>query len=135
MTNELELTNKLYCTFCKKESVDSTLTKIKTSYNILYNKIFILESESTDEYICTYNVDPFNTSGELLENTILAHRKKESNTLYTINALNILIKKLNNGILDTKYSVNWVDYQNCILLTQNNDIKRLNTKINKIISL
>jgi hypothetical protein len=33
----------------------------------------------------------------ILENTILLHRKKESNTLYTINALNDLICSLNEG--------------------------------------
>jgi hypothetical protein len=133
--NDLELTNKLFCTFCKEDSLDNTLETVKTSYNILYNKIFILHSKSSDEYIFTYNVDPFNTSGQLLENTILAHRKKDSNTLYTINALNSLIKKLNNGVLNTKYPVNWLDYKNCVLLTQNNELKQLETKIYKIISL
>lgn len=133
--NDLELTNKLFCTFCKKDSIDNTLETIKTSYNILYSKIFILESKSTDEFICTYNVDPFNTSGQLLENTILAHRKKDSNTLYTINALNSLIKKLNGGIINKNYPINWADYSNCVLLTQNNELKQLETKVFKIISL
>jgi hypothetical protein len=39
-------------------------------------------------------------------NTILVHRKKETNTLYTINALNELIKKLNGGVVDIAYKVN-----------------------------
>jgi hypothetical protein len=37
----------------------------------------------------------------ILPQTILLHRKKESNTLYTINALNDLIKELNEGKADT----------------------------------
>jgi hypothetical protein len=42
-----------------------------------------------------------------MANTILLHRKKETNSLYTINALNTLIKSLNNGFLDKNYMVDW----------------------------
>jgi hypothetical protein len=71
----------------------------------------------------------------VLPNTILLHRKKESNTLYTINALNALIKSLNNGVLDTNYRITWLDYKNSILLIQNNDLNIIQTKIFKIINL
>jgi len=63
------------------------------------------------------------------------HRKKESNTLYTINALNELIKKLNGGVVDTRYQVDWQHYKNTILLTQQNELRQLKTKIYKIIEL
>jgi hypothetical protein len=71
----------------------------------------------------------------LLDNTILLHRKKESNTLYTINALNDLIKSLNGGVLDNQFPIDWKEYQNCILLTHAGDLKKLDTKIYKIITL
>jgi len=139
MGNELLLhdtmSNKLFCTFSDKENLDITLNTIQNQYNILFNKIFILYIESTNEYVFTYNVDSGNMSNSLLENTILLHRKKESNTLYTINALNDLIKSLNSGFLDTSFIINWNDYRNCILLTHSGDLKRLNTKIHKIITL
>jgi hypothetical protein len=76
-----------------------------------------------------------NTSDVPLPNTILLHRKKESNTLYTINALNTLIKSLNNGKLDKNYIVNWNDYKNSILLTNGPDLRKLDTAIYKIIDL
>ena len=82
----------------------------------------------------TYNVDQGNVS-EIPTNTILVHRKKETNTLYTINALNELIKKLNGGVVDTKFPINWQHYRNCVLLTQHGDLKQLNTKIHDIIDL
>ena len=63
------------------------------------------------------------------------HRKKDTNTLYTINALNELIKSLNGGVVNTKFPINWKHYRNCILLTQHNELKQLNTKIHKIIEL
>ena len=61
--------------------------------------------------------------------------KKETNTLYTINALNELIKKLNGGVVDTSYRVNWLHYKNSILLTQNNELNQLNTKIHQILEV
>ena len=82
-----ELANKLFATFSKKEDIEKTIEVIANRYTILFNKIFILESKDSDELICTYNIDPGNLSTTtVLPNTILLHRKKESNTLYTINA-------------------------------------------------
>ena len=127
--------NKLFCTFSSKNELEVTLETIQNQYKILFNKIFVLYIESTDEYVCTYNVDSVNMSNSLLENTILLHRKKESNTLYTINALNDLIKSLNGGTLDTSYIIDWNEYKNCILLTHSGDLRKLDTKIYKIISL
>lgn len=127
--------NKLFCTFSSKEDLDVTLTTIQGQYKILFNKIFILYITSTEEYVFTYNVDSVNMTNALLSNTILLHRKKESNTLYTINALNDLIKSLNGGILDNKFPIDWKEYQNCILLTHAGDLKKLETKIYKIITL
>jgi hypothetical protein len=70
-----------------------------------------------------------------MSNTILLHRKKESNTLYTINALNTLIMSLNGGVLDKNFMINWQDYKNSILLTNGPDLRRLDTSIHKIIDL
>lgn len=126
-----DMSNKLFCTFSTEEALEKTLLDIQDKYKIIYNKIFVLYSKSQDEYICTYNVDYGNVS-TFLENTILVHRKKESNTLYTINALNTLIKELNDGVLDTSYRINWSDYRNCILLTKGPELKRINTKLFRI---
>ena len=132
--NLSDLNNKLFCTFVKSEEIDSKVKELSTTYNIMYNKMFVLYIKSNDEYVITYNVDQGNVS-EIPDNTILVHRKKESNTLYTINALNELIKKLNGGVVDSSYQVNWQHYKNCILLTQHNDLNQLNTKIHKIIEV
>ena len=129
-----DMSNKLFCTFTTEETLEPTLEVIKDKYSIMYNKIFVLYSKSQDEYICTYNVDFANISN-FIDNTILVHRKKESNTLYTINALNTLIKELNGGQLDTSYRINWSDYRNCVLLTKGSELKRINTKLFRIIEL
>jgi len=129
-----DLNNKLFCTFTDLESLEDLIDQVKSKYDIIYNKIFVLEIVGKDEFVITYNVDQTNLSS-IPENTILVHRKKESNTLYTINALNELIKKLNGGVVDTNYKVDWQHYRNCILLTQHNELNQLNTKIHRIIDL
>ena len=132
--NLSDLNNKLFCTFTNLEGLDTLIENIVSKYDIIYNKLFVLEIVGKDEYVVTYNVDQTNLN-VIPENTILVHRKKESNTLYTINALNELIKKLNGGVVDTRYRVDWQHYKNCVLLTQHNELNQLNTKIYKIIDL
>ncbi len=85
--------------------------------------------------MCTYNIDSGNVQDAPMANTILLHRKKETNSLYTINALNTLIKSLNGGILDKNYIVDWNQYKNCILLTDGPNLRKLDTSIHKIIDL
>ena len=132
--NISSMNNRLFCTFTQLDDLDTLIYEVSNSYDILYKKIFVLQVKSNEEYVITYNVDQGNISS-IPKNTILVHRKKETNTLYTINALNTLIKNLNNGIVDTKFPIDWQHYRNCILLTQHNELKQLNTKIYKIIDL
>jgi hypothetical protein len=131
----IDMGQKLFCTFTLHGDLDKTLDKITEQYTVLYNKIFILESPQSEELMCTYNIDTHNTNGAPMPHTILLHRKKESNTLYTINALNTLIKLLNAGILDTTYTVDWNNYRNSILLTNGFEIRKLETTIHTIINL
>jgi hypothetical protein len=53
-----------------------------------------------------------------MRDTISINRKKESNTLYSINALNALISHLNNGVLDKSFIIDWPNYKNTLLLSQ-----------------
>ena len=130
------MNNRLYCTFTTLEDVDSILNKIQTSYVILFNKIFILESLDGEKIMLTYNVDMNNSSADsMIDNTILVHRKKQTNTLYTINALNELIKSLNNGVLDKSFAIDWNNYKNCILLIQAEGFNKIDTKVKEIINL
>jgi len=132
--NAEDVNNKLFCTFVEEKGIDDFIFAISQEYTILYNKIFVLEIKNSGEYVCTYNVDRPSVNA-IPEDTILVHRKKETNTLYTINALNELIKELNGGIVDTKFRINWQHYRNTILLTQQGELKLLRTKRHKIVDL
>jgi dsDNA-specific endonuclease/ATPase MutS2 len=131
--NEFLDLNKLFATFTTPAALEETVATINRKYSILFNKVFILESPQSDELICTYNIDTGNMSASPMANTILLHRKKESNTLYTINALNTLIKSLNGGRMDKNFMVNWQDYKNSILLTNGPDLRKLDTAIHRIV--
>ena len=130
------MNNRLYCTFTTVDSYEEVANTIQTSYVILFNKIFVLESLDGEKIMLTYNVDMNNSSSEsMVDNTILVHRKKQTNTLYTINALNELIKSLNNGVLDKKFPIEWNNYRNCILLIQAEGFNKIDTKVKDIIKL
>jgi hypothetical protein len=132
--NTLDLNNKLFCTFTTLDELDNLVEDLQSKYTIMYNKMFVLHVKSNDEYVVTYNVDQGNIYS-IPDNTILVHRKKDSNTLYTINALNELIKRLNGGVVDPRFRIDWKHYKNTILLTQQNELKELKTKIHTIIEL
>lgn len=133
--NELSyMDNRLFCTFSTKETLEDTLKAIQERYTILYSKLFVLYCKTEDEFAITYNVDLGNISG-FLPGTILVHRKKGTKTLYTINALNMLIKELNNGVLNEKFQVNWEDYRNCILLTKGPELRKLQTQLYRVVEL
>ena len=128
---------QLLATFTTKSDIDETIEQIKGAYTIAFGKIYVLQNEdNVSELICTYNVDlaagaDFND----VKGTISLHRKKHTNTLYTINALNEVITDLNNGVVDSKFIVPWENFQNTLLVTNSDGLNRINTRIYKIIKI
>jgi len=110
------LKTQLVCTFAKKYELEKVINDINTNFSVLNNKIFIFKSfEIKDDCILSYNII-MDSYKKFLPNSIMVHQKRETNTIYTINALNELIMNLNNGILDKKYPIEWERYRNCALL-------------------
>jgi hypothetical protein len=113
----------LVCTFAKKYQIERTLDNIKENFNVLNNKVFLFRSfDVKDECILSYNII-MDTYKKFLPNSIMVHQKKETNTIYTINALNELIMNLNNGVLDKTYPIEWERYRNCALLKNKDGFK------------
>jgi|TARA_R110002020_G_scaffold21575_3_gene73261 hypothetical protein len=126
---------QLLCTFCSKRDLDDSIELIKLGTSIVFDKIYVFESlEQNDSLICTYNVEK---TEDFVQNskTMAIHRKKETNTLYTINALNEAIRKDNNGVLDKRFSLDWPQYQNSLLLTNDQGLNMVRTKLYKIINV
>ena len=128
---------QLLCTFTNQKNLEQTTHDITKNFNVIFEKIYVLQNENkTNELICTYNVDQDEEINyNDVKNTISLHRKKITNTLYTINALNELIMEINNGVLDTSYQIPWDIYKNMILISNKEGLSRIPTRILKIINL
>ena len=114
---------QLLCTFAHKTNLDIVIEYIKQNFIIPENRIFVFSNhDKKNELYCTFNADDNGFRGK---NTISIHRKKETNTLYTVNALNEVIKDLNNGILDKSMIIKWENFENSFLLTTDDGYKRV----------
>ena len=131
---EQMMRTQLLCTFTTKSELDNTIKNIINSYTIVFDKVYVLQNENNiNELICTYNVDTTESIDyNKVEGTISLHRKKYSNTLYTINALNECIKNLNNGVLDAKFMIPWENFKNMLLITNSEGLNKIDTRIYKI---
>jgi len=134
---------QLLCTFCKSDELIKTCQEISEKYQVVSDKIFILENtkEAVDIYsddeqqlILTYNVTNADLN-DVLDSTISVHRKKQTNTIYTINALNKLIMEKNNGILDKRFRVDWEELENMVLVTAYGKLKKIPTQVKQILRL
>ena len=125
---------QLLATFTTKKDLDDIVKIISSTYEIVFDKIYVLQNEDNiDELICTYNIDSNKTVDfNDVKGTISVHRKKHTNTLYTINALNECIKNLNNGVLDKDFTVPWENFRNMILVTNAEGLSKIPTRIYKI---
>ena len=128
---------QLLATFTTKTDLDTTIEKIKGAYTIAFSKIYVLQNENNiNELICTYNVDlEAGADYNDVKGTISLHRKKHSNTLYTINALNEVIANLNNGLIDSKFIVPWENFKNTLMVTNSDGLNKIPTRIYKIIKI
>ena len=125
---------QLLCTFTTKDELQTSLQEIRTNYKIVYNYIYVLQNKGNlNELFVTYNIDTQYQPSKPLDNTILVHRKKQSNTLYTINALNELVKEENNGVLDKSFSIDWEKFKNSIIVTNVEGTKKINTRVFDVI--
>lgn len=133
----MESDTQLLCTFTTVEGIDATIEAIKDSYKLVFNKVYVLENiEDANQLVLTYNVAKSAESTVTPPpSTISVHRKKQTNTIYTINAINKLIESKNGGVLDKSYKIDWNELQNMVLVTAYGKLKIVNTKLVKIIDL
>jgi len=125
---------QLLCTFAHRKDLDLIVDYISKSYTISEKRLFVFSNAEKDsELYVTYNVEP--DDYKKTPNTIMIHRKKETNTLYTVNALNAIIRKSNNGVLDKKFVINWQIYNNSLMLTDGDDVRHIHLDLYKRIDL
>lgn len=126
-----EYNTQLLCTFSKKDTYQEEMESLAKYYTICDNKIYVLQSGANgDDIFLTFNA--LKTGGEFYRNTMSVHRKKEYNIIYSINALNELIKEENNGVMSSSYKIAWDNYRNCFITARDGKVKITPTKLLKI---
>ena len=124
---------QLLCTFTNSKEYTNILEEIRNFYNV-NGKIFVLcNNNNPKELYVTYNVE-LDGNQSKFRNTISVHRKKDTNTLYTLNAMNKLIAEENGGVFDKTFQLDWNLYRNSIILTGDVSVKIVPVKIFDIIS-
>lgn len=126
---------QLLCTFSTVEEYKNLIAQIKQFYTV-NNKLFLFNGVKLPKNIyITYNIDVEDSSHfPKFQNTIGLHRKKQTNTLYTLNAMNKLIAEENNGVFNNKFQLNWELYSNCLILTSEISVRIIPIKLFNIIS-
>ena len=124
---------QLLCTFTNEGEFENIVDTILKTFELFSRKIFVLKLQPSNELVVSYNIIP--NSSSFLPSTIMVHRKKESNTMYTINALNRLIATENGGVLDKSFQVDWQKYRNSVILTDGDGYKVMKTSLFRIIDV
>ena len=120
---------QLLCTFSNSVQYTAVLKEIPQQYKLIDNKIFIFANENNlRELYLTFNVEK-NDLNNRFKGTISIHRKKQTNTLYTLNAMNKLIADENNGVYDKNFQLSWELYKNSIILTNDVGVKIVPLKL------
>ena len=108
---------QLLCTFSTSKDFAQIVEEVRNFYEVYINRVFAFaNAKNPKEIYLTYNVLNMKKDDPKFSNTILIHRKKQTNTLYTLNAMNRLIEE-ENGCADKSYVVNWQLYSNSLILT------------------
>ena len=132
--------NILLASFIKRDRLDESLDVLKKTNKVLNNKVFVLrDSANKNKLILTYNMliegekIDFN---ELIKGTISLHRKKETNTLYSLNGLNLIVEiETGQKQINENYVIDWEKYPNCILLAKDNSLIRIKTVLEAVKNL
>ena len=106
---------QLLCTFAHRKDLDLIIDYISKSYTISEKRMFVFSNaDKGSELYVTYNVEPDD---------------------YKVNALNAIIRKSNNGVLDKKFVINWQIYNNSLMLTDGDDVRHIHLELHKRIDL
>ena len=124
---------QLLCTFSVLDRYQSIIPEIKKNYFLPDKVLFVFENiNNNTEIVLTYNVR-LQEKQRKFPLTISIHRKKDTNSLFSINALNKIIMEENNGVLDKTFNIDWELYRNCLITTTDDGYKTINLNLKKIV--
>ncbi len=133
--------SKLLCSFVLRKKANLYLDYLNKEN--LTDKVFILENvKDSNIVLFTFNLLDKNRMLKNLKeygclNSIALQRNKNTNTVYTIDALNVLLENRRMITEENKKDIiiDWSKYTNSLLLVSDDKINKIDTKLLKIISL
>lgn len=134
MTNKRGVLLASFIRTSNEEDIQEEVEYIVHNIEITNNLIFLLQDDNDpDKKILTYNAitergKPFNP--RLF--TMRVHRKKQTNTLYTINALNAAVAAQHDGKTGKDLKLDWSQYENSIILTTGKELQVHPVSVSKI---
>ncbi len=121
MNNNQNSRGILLASFITSDSEEEILAEVENiaaTLPLSNNMIFLLQLlDEPEKKVITYNA--LIDKGQSLNSrlfTMRIHRKKTTNTLYTINALNAAVAAENDGQTGKHLKLNWDNYKNSIML-------------------
>jgi hypothetical protein len=126
-----EQNGQLLCTFSTLKGYQEEIAALTKVYTISGDRIYVLVNlERADDIFLTFNGNKIGE--EYYPRTISVHRKKDYNVLYSINALNELVRLDNSGSFSSQVNINWEKYRNSLITTKDGKLKITPTKLVKI---
>lgn len=130
----------LLASFITTESSDQIQQEVQfiaDNLNLTAPYIFLLGNvEDPTKKILTYNAQT--ERGQSFNPrlyTLRLHRKKQTNTLYTINALNLALAKEHEGASGSHLRLDWEAYRNTMLLTAGKKLQVYPIEVLKIFKI
>jgi hypothetical protein len=108
-----------FLTGADDDKITEEVNYIVNNMKLTNSYVFLLRNQSDPEKkIITYNATiSKGTSFHPHLYTMRVHRKKQTNTLYTINALNAAVAEQHGGKTGRDLKLDWGIYENSLLLT------------------
>ena len=121
----------------EEEEIDKAIEKILDTVSLTNKFIFVLSQKSDPKKkIITYNSS---LQGQaVIKNeyyTIRVHRKKKTNTLYTINGLNLAIEAEHGGQRGKHLKLDWEKYRSHVIVSHGNALKAIPVILEKILEI
>jgi hypothetical protein len=99
---------QLLCTFTKRNRLYDTVSLIIECHDIVFNKIYVFSNEDDHhQLICTYNIP-----------------QDEDN-----------YREKNQGVLDKTFPIEWSEFQNTLLLVNDEGLNKIKTRIYTIVNV
>ncbi len=116
----------LLLTFVDQDEIYDAIDKIATTLKMPHHQIFVFKSDDFEGYVVTFNLTAESANiqySSIWPNTISIHRKRQTNTLYSLNAMNQMIKNENGGHFKPNYKLDWESLNNSLMIIKNNNLQ------------